>query len=223
MRFRHRWLARVALPAIACAALLGGGSHWASAQTVPGPHVKTVHETVTIPASKLKSLLGNIKIWRVGHPGTAVALDDSPTCPDGWNSYNLTVNWTYDTDTGITLSSQAIWNDALTCDNMSYMESATSFFFNQNRTADGNTATCGSQGSPDNNCGYSGVVSTGNWSCDAGADCAGDYEMSGGVWVELPAGWQWTGSPPDGCWDDSSLTTMICSFNTNPITVPVIN
>jgi hypothetical protein len=170
-----------------------------------------------------QSLLGNIKIQRVGHPGTAVALDDSPTCPDDWNSYNLTVNWTYDTDTGVTLSSQAIWNDALTCDNMSYMESATSFFFDQQITANGNTATCGSQGSPDNNCGYSGIVSTGNWSCDAGASCAGDYEMSGGVWVELPAGWQWDGTAPPGCWDDATETTMICSFNTNPITVPAIN
>jgi hypothetical protein len=223
MRFKLKLLARVTIPVIACATVIGGGIQAASAQIVPSPHVKTAHETVTIPGSQLKKLLGNIKIQRAGHPGTAVPLDDSPSCPDNWNDYNLTVNWTYDSDTGVTLSSQAIWNDALTCVNMSFMEAATSLFFDQQRTADGNTATCGSQGSPDNNCGYSGVVSTGNWSCSAGASCAGDYEMSGGVWVELPEGWQWSGSPPSGCWDDSSETTMICSFNTNPITVPVIN
>jgi hypothetical protein len=104
---------------------------------------------------------------------------------------------------------------------MAYEKVISSLFYNGSKVKDGENNSCGTPTSVDNQCGFAGVVSTGNWACTAG--CAGGYQMSSAAQINLPSGWVWTGTPPVGCFDNSTMTIMICSFGTDVINVPTLN
>jgi hypothetical protein len=219
-------IAAIAIPLVTATALLSGGSPPALAQTTPTSPHPIGHKSVTVqfPADQLRAMLKGLRIAQIGKPGTAIPLDSSPNCPAGWNEGELNVTWTYDTTTRLTFASNAVWHEGLHCVNMAFEQVASSLFTNGSLAQDGTTQTCGTQGSPVNNCFFGGVVSTGTRSCAGGPGaCALTYQMTASVWVQLPAGWFWPTPAPAGCFDDASQTTMICGFSTNPINVPVLN
>jgi hypothetical protein len=223
MRFRlSGWKARIPVACAIAAVLVGGVTSSAFAQAhSTGPRIQHKSITVRIPASELNAKLGKLKVQRAGHPGEVVPLDDTPSCPDNWENGNLVVNWTYDSTTRITLSSTSYWNSGVYCVNMAYEHVISSLFYNGNLVKNGDDNSCGTPSSTDNQCGVAGVVSTGNWACTAG--CDGGYQMSSAAQINLPAGWNWVGSPPVGCYDNGAMTIMICSFSTGVINVPTIN
>jgi hypothetical protein len=215
--------ARTAVSCAVAAVLVGGVTQVALAQTHPAvPRVQHKSVTVQIPVKQLNNrLLKHAMVARAARTQDAVPLADTPTCPANWADGNLNVNWTYDTSTGITLSSNSAWFQRISCVNMAYEQVLSSLFYNSNRVADGNTNSCGTPTSTTNQCFSAAVVSSGSWACTAG--CAGGYQMSSAAQITLPAGWVWTGTAPVGCFDNPAMTTMICSFGTGVVNVPVLN
>ena len=213
---RYPRVARLLAPLVLTLGLVLTFGAPASAQQAVSDGTKTNKRTISVALPVLDQL-DQLKLR--GPDGTVVPLIN-PDCPQGWADGFLNVQWLYNVETRITVSSVANYQFSVACVDLAFESIAAHLVLNGTEVSN-DLDVCGKQGSASGECAHQVLVAGSLWACST--SCWGQYVMTTGAFLQLPAGWEWVDPAPPCHKPVGANDILLCNFSAGPINVPYFN